>query len=210
VRTQGLEPFGVVNYRHPRNNKAVIVAWIIAVACGAVLIAATLKQILTGSFPFVKPLGSETRDSYLFMVIAAALAIAWIALKSGTWDLTAFDIVGLKGEVVKVQKRVDTLAQQIEQLYGSQQVEVFDNKNWSRLHFKAVKGGYSIDIPLKQDPVPGSINVTRGALTVPSPYFTVKGNHVSFVTYSNSFESDSDSIVVVYQPRPQLPSNATK
>jgi hypothetical protein len=187
--------------------------WTVIVLAGVVLLIAIARTVLAKGFPFFQGLNSSTREAYAFIAIAGGLAFAALAVKTGSWQLTAFDVGGLKGEIGKVQKQVQTvqsdvdqLAKQIERIYASQVVEIFNKANWGRLRFREDKkeSDYFVEVPLKQEPIPGSMIVTRGSLAIPTPFLRIEGNRISFETYSNTFDDDADTIVVIYQPRPKL------
>jgi hypothetical protein len=175
---------------------------------------ATARQIFTHQPPFVKPLQAETRDAYALISVAAVLGLLWIAFSTDRLRVTAFDLVGLKGEVGKVQQQVQTvqsdvnqLAKQIEQIYASQITEVFDEQHRNRVKFVEEKYGdqvgVHVEILLKQEPIIASLQIIRNDLILAPNLLNVNGKRIIFPTFPGHFEGPYDAIVVVYHPKVQ-------
>jgi hypothetical protein len=69
-----------------------------------------------------------------------------------------------------VEKKVDTLADQIEELYKRKIIETFTYKNWDRVHRVGTSkdGSPLLEVQLEQPPIPGIVEVFEGPLLCPS------------------------------------------
>ena len=97
------------------------------------------------------------------------------------------------------------LSKQLEELYAARKTEVFDTKNWHQLRFQKKQVGnepaYTVEITLKDSPIPASLQVSRQSLVVPPELIEVRAKTIKFVTYSDKWEGPRDSIFVSYYPR---------
>jgi len=163
------------------------------------LIVGSFKRIFPLEFPrFVRPLEAGTRDAYITLGALAATCFVLALWKTG--KVTSFEIAGIKGEVQRIDQRVTSLAEQIEDLYKAKKREGFDASNWQQVRVIRTlpKGeGFELELTLREPPIPNSVQVFRGPLTIPPDNITsIEGNVVRFLTYGKTY--DGNPIIVQY------------
>jgi uncharacterized protein (UPF0335 family) len=145
------------------------VLFIVAVVFVFFVVVGTFKSIFSLQFPqFVKPLEAGTRDAYLILGALAAACFVLALWKTG--KLTSFEIAGIRGEVQRIDQRVTSLAEQIEDLYKAKKREMFDASNWQQVRvIRALPKhqGFELEVTLREAPIPNSVEVFRGPLTIP-------------------------------------------
>jgi hypothetical protein len=193
------------------------IAWPLAVLLAVVLVAGSLGKVLSIRNPYIRPFDGETRDAYVAIALMILAAVIAALVSAGQLSVKGFEVAGVKGEVVQlksdvqeVKQKVITLGEQLEELYASRITELFDDKNWSELHFDRTKGPpqrrddplYRVTIKLRAEPIPGSLQVTRGFQSVTPDLISLEGRTLRFITYARTFGQDyPDPIVVTYHPR---------
>lgn len=84
-------------------------------------------------------------------------------------------------QINNIQVQIDSLEASIRSLYASYTLETFcytDLKD----SFKKADSGNIVEIQLKKAPVPNSVNVWEGAMSISPTYFKVYGNRVEVST----------------------------
>jgi hypothetical protein len=111
--------------------------------------------------------------------------------------------------IAKLQGDLQTVQGQVTGWYQTMKLLTFDAHNWNQLRFtklpKQSNGpdDWRAEIPLANEPIPASLRIMRGALTVPPNDIKIVGNIVSFTTYSSTQTDQDDTINVQYHPLPK-------
>jgi hypothetical protein len=167
-----------------------------------------LRTVFDTKAPFLKRWEDGTRQAYLALTIAAASLFAWALLGERFKDLRieSVDIAGIKATVGTLEKRVDSLSDQMKAFFASKIVEIFDEKNWSQV--RTVKRGtdprFILEVTLKQKPLPGSIEVFEGVLQMPEQMYRLNGRTLQFPANTNI---PDEGITIKYYPDLTLPGS---
>jgi len=172
------------------------ILFVVAGIFALVVIVGSFKSVLSSGIP--KPFDSTTRDAYLTLGAIATALFALALWKTG--KLTSFEIAGIKGEVQRIDQRVTTLSEQIEDLYKAKKRETFDASNWQQVRVKRVlpnREGFELELTLREAPIPNSVEVFRGVLTIPPDNITfIEGNVIRFLSYGKKY--DGNPIIIQY------------
>jgi hypothetical protein len=179
----------------------------------------TLRSVLQAKRPFVRPLEDGTRAGYISLTIAAAVLIAVnvfdfsrvqsFEIGGGKVSLAQVNqkVEGVSKKVEGVNQRVDgvsqqvaSLASQLEAFYGSERLEVFDERNLNRLRtYKQVgEKQFILEVTLKETPIPKSVLVMEGPLVVPKQDYEVSGRVLRFPC---PVEKPTFAITITYHAR---------
>jgi hypothetical protein len=154
------------------------------------------RTIFTKKFPFVEKLDDSTRHAYALLGLAAVVLFAWTQLDI---HIQSIEIAGIRGTVGELQKQVQSLFDQMEIFFKSKVVEVFDWSNWSRVRTVSKSShGVVLEVELKQDPIPGSVEVYEGALQMPETQYHIDGKTLRFPANTNTPDI---GLIIKYYPR---------
>ena len=113
----------------------------------------------------------------------------------------------LNQKVISVQKQLSTLQGQVNNWYQLMTTEIINSPIPGRIRFQKVRGEeqdvFTVEISLKQIPIPASLRVVRVYFVINPAAMEVKGRTIKFATYSDKFEKPEDAIVVQYHPQEQ-------
>lgn len=121
-------------------------------------------------------------------------------------ESTLHDYQLVNQRISKLQSDLQTIQGQVAGWYQTMKLQTFDAHNWNILRFtklpKQPNGPeyWNVEIPLDHEPIPASLRILRGALTVPPTDIKVAGNKVSFATYADKQTDQTDVITVQYHP----------
>ncbi len=161
------------------------------------VLLAALRTIFERQRPFFRKLDKDTRESYMWLVIVAVGLIAWAHVDFRR--IQSFEIGGMKATLTEVQERVDTLSDQVEELFKRKKLETFGKQNWDRVRtVKKSADGVVLEVTLEQEPIPGSIEVREGVLEMPEQDFQLEGRVLRFP--ANSDKGDN-GLTIKYYPR---------
>lgn len=144
------------------------------------VLGGALRTIFERSFPFVRKFCGDTRQSYLVLVIAAASLLVWnyVDLRR----VQSFEIAGVKASLTNVQQKVDTLSDQIEELFKRKKIESFNSHNWARVRRVSADGqGIKLEVTLELPPIPGSVEVYEGVLQMPEQMYELEDRVIRFL-----------------------------
>ncbi len=162
-----------------------------------VVLVGALRTIFERSFPFVRKLCDDTRQSYMVLVIAAASLLVWnyVDLRR----VQSFEIAGVKATLTDVQQKVSTLSDQMEELFKHKKIEIFDSHNWTRVRRVSAAGqAVKLEVTLELPPIPGSVEVYEGVLLMPEQMYEVEGRVIRFPANT---DKPVDGLTIKYYPR---------
>jgi hypothetical protein len=133
----------------------------------------------------------------MVLVFAAASLLVWnyVDLRR----VQSFEIAGVKATLTDVQQKVETLSDQMEELFKRKKIEIFDSHNWARV--RRVSGTdqrFRLEVTLELPPIPGSVEVYEGVLLMPEQKYEVEGRVVRFP--ANADKPDI-GLTIKYYPR---------
>ena len=142
----------------------------------------------------------EAKEAYTVLAIAAAALFTW-GYFGDKLEVKSIAIAGVTADVRTLQKRVQTLSEQMEVFFKSKKIEVFDKKNWTqkvRTVRRLRPRGFILEATLEAEPIPNSIEVFEGVLLMPEQDYQVEGKTVRFPANENV---PDDEITIKYYPR---------
>jgi hypothetical protein len=172
-------------------------------ACIAALLVfmGICRTIFARQFPFVAKLDESTRHAYALLGLAAVILLAWAKLDL---HIESVEVAGVKASVGQLQKQVQTLSDQMEAFFKSKVIEVFAKSNWGRVRtVRKTSDGVELEVTLKQEPIPGSVEVYEGVLLMPETRYHIDGKTVRFP--ANTSEPE-DGLTIKYYPRVTTPA----
>ncbi len=87
----------------------------------------------------------------------------------------------------------------MEVFFKSKRIEIFDRKNWNQVRrVSKSRTGVILEVTLKQEPIPGSVEVLEGVLLMPEQEYRINGHNVQFPANTDTPE---DGITIKYYPR---------
>ncbi len=162
-----------------------------------VVLAGALRTILERKFPFIRKFGEDTKQSYMVLVIAAASLLAWNYVDFRR--VQSFEIAGVRATLTEVKQKVETLSDQVEELFKRKKIEVFDRHNWTRVRkVSGTNQHYTLEITLELPPIPGSVEVYEGVLLMPEQKYEVNGRVIRFPANA---DDPGLGLTVKYYPR---------
>lgn len=171
----------------------------IAVALFLILLTGVLRAIFEKEFPFVRALDDKTRSAYMLLAFVAIVLFAWGKLDLHDLHLDSIEVAGIKASVGSLQKKVETLSEQMEAFFKSKRIEQFDKKNWYRVQkIGREKTGVILEVTLEQEPIPGSVEVFEGVLLMPEQDYHIDGRRLRFLANDATGE---DGLTIKYYPR---------
>ena|SRR6185437_4115830 len=174
------------------------VALYLSFALFALVAFSALRTIFDPRFPFVKKWENGARQAYLALTIAAVGLLAW-AVFNGQLHIVSIEIGGVKATVGSLEKKVDTLSDQMKVFFSSKAIERFTARNWSQV--RTVRKGtdvpFILEVTLKQKPLPGSIDVYEGVLRMPEFMYHISGRELQFPANGNT---PKDELTITYYP----------
>jgi hypothetical protein len=170
-----------------------------AAALILIVLFGALRAVLEAKPLFIKPLNDTTRLAYLVLAAAAfaILAVAFIDLQR----VETLEIGGVRTTLRMIENKVDTLADQVEEMFKRKRIEMFNAKNWGRLHtVRKTTDGVILEVTLEQEPIVGSIEVYEGVLLMPESEYKVRERTLQF--WANSDHPSPDiAITIKYFPK---------
>ncbi|HEY2912625.1 MAG TPA: hypothetical protein VGK21_04650 [Candidatus Angelobacter sp.] len=176
------------------------IALYLAIGLFAIIALGAIRTILEAKFPFLRKWNDETRQAYLALTIAAAGLLAWAVLGEKLKDLRvdSVEIAGVKASVGQLEKRVDTLSDQMKAFFARKVVETLNEKNWNRVRLiRKFESGVILEVTLKQKPIPGSIEVFEGPLPMPEQQYKLSGRVLQFPANT---EKSTEGLTIKYYP----------
>lgn len=145
----------------------------------AIVALGALRTVVDTKWPFLRKWETEARAAYIALTIAGVALFAWAVLDL---RIQSVEIAGVKATVGELQKKVDTLADQMKAFFARKVIETFDEHNWNRVRKVRTSGANVIlEVTLKQDPLPGSIEVFEGPVPMPEQYYHLAGRRLQFL-----------------------------
>ena len=184
-------------HRRLRVDYRIKIALEIAACISALLVFMGIcRTIFTKQFPFVAKLDESTRHAYALLGLAAVALLAWAKLDL---HIESIEVAGVKASVGQLQRQVQTLSEQMEVFFKSKVIEVFDKRNWERVRtVRKTSDGVELEVTLKQEPIPGSVEVYEGVLLMPETRYHIDGKTIRFPANSSGPE---DGLTIKYYPR---------
>lgn len=162
----------------------------------AILFCGVLRTVLEGNYPFIRKLQAETRDAYILLLLAATGLFTWTHFDL---HVQSVEIAGVRASVGQLQHRVNTLSQQMEVFFQRKRIEVFDQKNWSRVRLvRRTQEGVVLQVTLVQQPIPGSVEVYEGVLLMPETMYHINGRELQFTANT---DKPNIGLTIKYYPR---------
>jgi hypothetical protein len=176
------------------------VAIVVSLTLVGIIALGALRTILEKKPPFLRKWADDTRQAYIALTIAAAALLAWAVLGEKLKDLRleSVDIAGVKANVGKLEKRVDTLSDQMKAFFARKVVETFNENNWNRVRMvRKSESGVILEVTLKQRPIPGSLEVFEGPLPMPEQEYKLSGRVIQFLANT---DQPTNGLTIKYFP----------
>ena len=174
-----------------------IVALCVSLALLIIVLVGALRAVFERGLPFIRRLDETTRQAFIVLAVAAAGLLAWAFVN--LQRIQSFKIAGIEVTLATLQRRVDTLSEQLEALFKRKRIEVFDSSNWDQVRTVRRSGrGVILEVTLEQAPIPRSIEIYEGVLPMPEQEFQVKGRVVQFPANT---DKPLDGLTIKYYPR---------
>jgi hypothetical protein len=173
---------------------------IAAFALLALIALGALRSIFEKKPPFIRKWAEDTRHAYLALALAAAGLFGWAIFGEKFKDLRleSVEIAGMKATVGQLEKRVDTLSDQMKAFFARKVMEVFDAKNWNRVRLvQKSESGVVLEVTLKQKPIPGSVEVFEGPLPMPEQRYKLNGQVLQFPANT---DKPTEGLTIKYYP----------
>jgi hypothetical protein len=143
----------------------------------------------------IRRLDADTAHAYGFLVVCAVVLFAAARLDL---HINSLNVWGITADV---KSKVESLSAQMEVFYKTKAFETFDKSNWDRLTHVSGKtklGGPILQVELKQEPIPGSVEVYEGVILMPQIQYVIIGRDVQFPANVSTPEI---GLTITYYPR---------
>ena len=156
------------------------------------VVVAAIRTVVQAHAPFIKKLDEQTKAAYLILVGAAVALLIWSRFEL---EVESVEVAGVKANVSTLQKRVSDL----EVLFSRKRVETFDASNWNLVQVRAHNpdGSVTLEVILKQEPIPGSVEVLEGPIVMPEQSYIINGTALRFAANT---DKPTNTITVKYYP----------
>ena len=190
--------------------------------CLLLVVLGALRGILDPPrFKFIRGFEEATRYPY---VVLALLGIGLLMIGFfPNIELRSVDLLGLKADVGRIEKRVDTLSDQMETFFKQRRTEIFDRShgNWDKVQIVSREPHpegkdtfiYRVAITLEHEAFVGSVDVWFGInpmtdLTLNGKIVTV--NNLIWTEYPEDPIGKNEAFRVVYYPKVPPATSASK
>ena len=175
------------------------VALYVAIALFLIVFVGIIRTVADRRFPFLRRLDNETRQAYVFLLVAAVGLLVFARFDLHDWRVDSVEFAGVKASVGHLQEKVETLSEQMEVFFKRKRIETFTDKNWSRVRIVGKpEHGVILEVVLEQEPIPGSIEVYEGVLLMPEQSYHIDGKKIRFLANAGGPE---DGLTIKYYPK---------
>jgi hypothetical protein len=168
---------------------------------------------------------TDTGKNEILTIVASAKKDLPFSVESARKDITSLEtnVTSLKTEyqaiesnlhdyqlvnqrIAKLQSDLQSIQGQVAGWYQMMKTQTFDAHNWNKLRFtkQPIEPNgpeyWNVELSLDQEPIPASLRIIRHALEVQPSVMKIRGNTVSFTTYSDKQIEPLDVITVQYHP----------
>jgi hypothetical protein len=134
---------------------------------------------------FLRRLNDKTGGAYTVLAITAA---ALFVLSVFDVKFESVEIAGFKATVRTLEKKVDSISEQMKVFYSRKIIEQYGKNNWNEV--RTVRRGddprFILEVTLKQKPIPNSIEVWEGRMEMGEEDYVLNGQKLQFPANTNT------------------------
>jgi len=147
----------------------------LSIALFVLVLAGVIRAVFEPHRPFIRAFDEKTKYAY-FAIIFGAFACALFAwAPRHNLRIDAVEVAGMKISLQTLETKVnaltgqvDTLSEQLKAFFKYRTEEDFDSRNWNRVRTvsKLKNHGFVLEVTVKEEPIPGSVEVDEGAIVL--------------------------------------------